>query len=225
MAKDGLIATSYSKWLEHPITIDETIKQFIEFFVIRTPSFKLSHRERNLYSYYRCTTPDDYVQLWNSLCLGIEDKCCKEKYGQLKTELLAHKWLCFDDIPTDIEEAIYMVVGKYSEDELYKAFFSSLPAIQSKGKKKEEIETEANRKHSIAYVNTLFRHIRNSFAHGCFALIENDNDTFFIFQDEDRDHRMSARIVVTERRLESWIELLNKQHGVVTEAINETEAV
>lgn len=226
MARYGLDAHSYSKWISNDIVIDELTKRFFEFYVLGTPSFGISQKGRDLYSYYHYTKVEEYEALWNFLCKDINDCYCAETYEKLKDHLTNHSWLGFSEMPTDIAEAICIYVGdKYATDELYNAFFSALPSTDVKGKKNEERKKEADTRKRIAYANKLFRHIRNSFAHGRFALFENEEDTYYLLQDSNQNDEVSARIIVSATRLIQWIDTLTARHESVTQRISIEEAV
>lgn len=214
MAKDGLKAAEYSGWIDNNISIDERIQTIIENFVIGTPAEGLSHKGRSLYSYYYWQTEADYSKLYCELTSELSDVIFADTYDQLKDKLGSHSWLGFKAFPTDVTEAIYLYVGKYNEDDLYKTHFSHLPKIDPKGLTNEQRKSKAESRELIARVDKIFYHLRNSIAHGSYGIWEGE-ETFFIFQDESKDHFISARMVLKEERLLKWIEILQSRHAMI----------
>ena len=213
---NGLLASAYSDWINADISIDSNTKQYIEFFVMGTPSLGLSWKGRELYSFYFYENPEEYVALWDKLCEGIEDYLCAKTYDELWEKLKKHEWLCFSDMPTDVAEAIYIYVGDYKNDKLHKEYFSE-SKVDSKGKENKKRSEEAKEYTRIACVNKLFYHVRNSFAHGCYALFEDEMERYYIFQDVkpgEREKTISARIVVSEARIKKWIKILENNRAV-----------
>ena len=226
MASNGLHSDEYCEWIDSNISIDERIQNIIENFVIGTPAEGLSHKGRSLYSYYHLQSEHDYSHLYYEMIADLSDTFFAETYDQLKEKLESHSWLGFKSFPTDVTEAIYVYVGKYSDDDLYKAYFSHLPKIESKGLTNEQRKSMAEPREMIARVDKIFYHLRNSIAHGSYGIWEGE-ETFFIFQDESKNHSISARIILTEKRLLKWIELLQNRSTMVVkdDCIENEEAV
>ena len=60
-----------------------------------------------------------------------------------------------------------------------------------------------------ARMECLFRHIRNSFAHNCTYLFENDN---ILLEDKDDKGKISARMLIPKRALLEWIPIIKKEN-------------
>lgn len=54
-------------------------------------------------------------------------------------------------------------------------------------------------------VDSLFRHIRNSFAHGSFQTKIVQGASYLVLQDGNTKGKMSSRMVLKTERLETWI--------------------
>lgn len=59
-------------------------------------------------------------------------------------------------------------------------------------------------------LNSLFYHIRNSFAHGRFDIIKTKTDNIFVMEDVNKKY-ISARMVLKESTLLNWIDII--EHG------------
>ncbi len=223
MAKDGLPAAEYSEWIDEDISVDNKIKEIIEEFVVGTPAQGLSRKGRNLHDYYHIESEMEYKLLYDEMIAGVNDVFCAETYATLAKELKNHSWLGFSSFPQEVEEAIYIYVGNYKNDELYKAHFSHLTPITSKNSTNDERHAQAEPREIIARVNKIFYHLRNSIAHGSYGIFEGE-ETFLIFQDESKEHFVSARMILKEERLFQWIKLLETKHAEYDEnnhAVNE----
>ena len=211
--KDGMQASAYAEWLDKGgYRVDPFTMKLIENFVIGTPSSGLSAKGRDLYSDYGLTQPKMYKQLWDKLITGIdtdEIRVCDTR-KKVKESIIASKVLAFNKIPSILLESVCIwTSSKYQDDAFYKVHFSSLPRNESKGKPKDDVHHESEERWSVVYVNQLFRHIRNSLAHGRFLRLSNEHHDFYILEDE-KDDEITARIIITCDRLNYWIDLLNK---------------
>ena len=215
MAKKGLKTDKYNAWIDRNIEIDDELKTIIQEYVLGTPSFGISRKGRDLYSYYGYKTISDYELLFDELVDGIkkENLFFASTYEDLGQKIASHSWLCFMDFPSDVEEAIFIYAGEDKYDKLYKEYFIGMPPVESKGKRNEARSSEKEQRMKIVYVNKIFYHIRNSLAHGGIGVFEDQEDTYFLFQDEDNDGFLSARLVLEGKRLHKWIELLESRRN------------
>lgn len=222
MTNDGMLAKNYSAWIDLDITLDPTTKLLVENYVIGSPAFGLSQKGRDLYTYYHFQNQKEYLQLWEDMCKDLPDCYCADNYGDLKNKLTDHEWLSFNQMPTDVTEAIYIYVGTHTDDKLFKEHFSAL-TVKSNGKNNNMRQQAANDCKRIAYVDKLLSHIRNSFAHGQYSILENESDAYYILQDVSKNGCISARMVLTATRLKSWIDLFEqkRQNYITTQNIQE----
>lgn len=211
----GLKAENHSRWISNGISIDDGLRIIIEQFLVGTPSCDLSRIGRDLFSYYQYKHVDDYVALWNVLVGNISDVVLYPNYQELGEGLTNHKWLGFVDLPERISEAVHLYICEYKSDKLYRSHFIDLPAVKNKGATNEERQKAAEPKRNILYVNQLFFHLRNSLAHGCFSILKQDNQQYYVFQDENQNHIMSARMVLSNFTLTRWITLLRDRENIV----------
>lgn len=56
--------------------------------------------------------------------------------------------------------------------------------------------------------NCIFYHLRNCLAHGRFCIREKDGDWTFIFEDVEKNSKVSARMILKKSTLLRWIEII-----------------
>lgn len=220
MAKNGLEATTYRGWIDANIEIDEDLKILMSEYVIGTPAYGLSKKERGLYNYYRYDNLSDYILLQKDLLEGIAFNYF-ETYEKLKDALLLDDDINFSSkLPEQLIETIYIYIGDTYNSKFYKAYFKSEDS--QKGKKKSEISEVSEQKKVAVAIDKLFYHMRNSLAHGCFALVQQDK-RFIVLQDETEDPFVSARIVLSVDRVKKWIKYLVERRKKLEEENNGQE--
>lgn len=210
----GLQAEGHSRWIDRGIAVDDDTKILVEEFLVGTPSCDLSRKGRDLFGFYKYTQVEDYMTLWNALVERVSDTALFKKYQDLGESLLSHDWLGFTNLPKRISEAIYLYISDNERDKLYRRYFSDLPPVENKASNKDR-KRAAEQKKTIVQVNQLFYHLRNSLAHGCFSKLKQDNEVFYVFQDENKDHFISARMVLSRSTLMKWIALLKDRKGSI----------
>lgn len=213
---NGMQAKDYSDWIDSNIEMNTAEKKLMESYVLGSPSSGLSWKGRSLYSYYCFQDFKDYTVLWGKMREGIADCVCVKTYVQLEEKIREHPWLTFNERPSDITETIYMYVGDYKQDQLFKEHFSDR-IVKNSGKTNAERKNEADKNKKIAYVDRMLGHVRNSFAHGCYASLNQNNEIYYILQDVTKDGIISARIIVTLSRLRNWIEILEQKRRAYIE--------
>lgn len=202
MANNGLKADNYSGWIDKSITIDKELNRIISNYVIGTPGFDCSSKGRDLYSFYGIQTGEGFKQLLSELLNGHEVIHC-EDYESVRLALLSDPRKCFsNELPQNVEEWLCYYIEKPSEGKFYQAL---LPELQGQG----DSTWSAEDKKAIVKVEMLFRHIRNSFAHGLFTFVSKKNERFYILQDENKQHYISARMIIKHSTLKRWTEILD----------------
>ena len=205
--RQGLDATNYRGWIDENIVIDKKLSPILSAFLIGTPAYDVSKKGRDFVSFYKYSNASDYKQLLQDLTKGIDFQCF-DTYLALKGGLLAEKIMSFEsNIPDDLKEIIFMYCTAYKDDNLYKTFFKDTDKAIASDEKKV-----------IVKINQLFKHLRNAFAHGSFAVVNRKNDTFYILQDEAWGD-ISARMILKESTLLSWIDYLENRRRDVREAL------
>lgn len=60
------------------------------------------------------------------------------------------------------------------------------------------------KKQKYGQVDSLLHHIRNSFAHGRIAFCKNNNITYIIMEDINKNNNVSARMILSKTTLLRW---------------------
>lgn len=215
MAKNGLDATSYRGWISSDIAIDEFTNLLFSEFVIGTPAFGLSQKGRDLYNYYEFRSTADYDKLKFDL-IGSIPFSSFDTYEKLKDGILIDIDMNFaNQPPTILSEKIYIYAGSVSDNKFYKRYFST--TVSTKGKNKETRQSEAITRKNTIEVEKLFYHLRNGLAHGCFSVCKQDEEVYYVIQDESNDGIISARMVLKANTLQSWIDYLKARKESISE--------
>ena len=204
---DGLKIDDYLLWIDETIEFDEFMKTIYSELVIGTPAYGVSKKGRNLIDYYGFKNMNDYPKLFNDLFGYISDFKSFDTLEKLKNGLLKHALLSFKkDIPSNLQECVYMHTGKPTENKFYKEYVEK--QIINIGSTTREVEI----KRKISDIDKFFSHIRNCFAHGSYAVVEENNNTFFILQDDNKNY-ISARMILKKSTIENIIKYLNKRRA------------
>ena len=204
MVKNGLESDNYCGWIDKGITIDNKLNYIISNFVIGTPAFDCSSKGRDLYSFYGIKTGAEF-QRFSSELLGAHEVITCEDYNSLKQAVMSDPKKNFsDNLPQTVKEWFCFFTGKPTDGKLYKA-------INKQQNGNQALPTwTADDKKAVVKVEMLFRHIRNSFAHGRFTYIEKNKERYYILQDEN-NNCISARMIVKQSTLKKWIEILDEK--------------
>lgn len=212
----GMSASGNDGWINKKcFSIDGFIRDLFEAFVVGTPAYGLSAKGRDLFVQFDMTTPYEFKKMWDGLRAGIIECFTGTTRKEVKDQIKGSAVLNFNHAPTVLSEAMAIFIGnKYQDDELYKAYFTSATACSTKGKSKQEIQKDSEEKWSVAYVDKLFRHIRNSLAHGRFLVLNNEEGQEFIIFEDVFQNEITARILITRSRVEKWMKLFEIQEGI-----------
>ena len=214
MATDGLKADSYREWITKSIEIDDFTNILFSNFVVGTPAFGTSKKERNLYDHYGFINEMDYDKLYHDLFDGVAEFHSVPKYSDLKDKILHHAWLNFVTMPETVSECCYFYSCDKGNDKLYKAKFINK---STKGMKQEEKSNLSKAKEKLVVINQFFSHIRNGFAHGCFSIKMQKEECYYIIQDESPNGFISARIVLLKTTFEKIINYLDEREKQLIE--------
>lgn len=122
--------------------------------------------------------------------------------------------MCFSSTaPERLVEKIYIYTGRVSDSKFYKEQYKT--AASTNGKSSMEIQSEKKAKETAVAMDKLFSHIRNSFAHGCFSVVDYRNERYYILQDESNDY-ISARMILKKDTLQSWIACLHDRKAEIS---------
>lgn len=214
MKNNGLKADGYSKWIPPEIN-EENILWILNEYVIKTPSYGTSKKSRDLFNFYGYTDAQEYKNLYDELLknMDTDNVAFCNSYEDLKNSILNHPIMCFlDATPIPTAEVVLCYAGSNSEDKLFKNCFPELK-VDAKGKKNLERQSEAEFNRNIVYIDKLFAHIRNAFAHGSFADVVYNGETYFFLQDENNNGYISARMLLKETTLKEWLCVLERHRS------------
>lgn len=198
----GLNPEDYRSWIDSEIELDDDLKCIFENFVIGTPACGLSKKARTLFDYYEYRSLSEYSELKNKFLHDIEDLCFSDTFEKLKDAMLCHDFIGFKTIPSDFAEVVFIYIGDFHNNS--NKLKSKFSAEEYEGLNRFEI---AQIKRDALSVDKLFAHIRNSLAHGSFAVIDK-KERYIFFQDES-PNGISARMVLKVSTLKQWIKILD----------------
>ena len=185
-------------WLPEDTYRDKTFGLLIRELLIRTPALDTSFRSDGFVERFHLKNVSDALTLYAYLTDGVEVAKAFDSAGDLAEDLKDRHWdgddFWQDDefiamvIPSDTKKGVSAAVGRLPQNTaLY----------------------EEKRKVTIKYFNlddAIFKHIRNSLAHGLFGKFETPKGAVvYAFQDSNTNHAVSARMVLSEERLKDWI--------------------
>lgn len=136
----------------------------------------------------------DVYALWGENCFKRGDK------EQLKAKLSEFKVKGIDDNTGGIASNSYDLKKRVEEFQLFVLKENMLDNMN----KEERVVLVIRKKNQYL---SLFRHLRNSIAHGSFLIIEDDYQDYFIFQDVDRK-KVTARGIISLKILAEWKKII-----------------
>lgn len=117
---------------------------------------------------------------------------------------LSEDGLAGDDFTNQDQEFAYFVFSGHSA---IAKRVKELPefrkgAVRKTGSKRQN-------KSEFYRLDSLFRHLRNSLAHGQFSKVDNDGESFWAFQDSNAKGLVTSRWLLRETTLSKWAQLVN----------------
>jgi hypothetical protein len=189
--KSGYIKTNAEKsawcdsiWRENDSTLLDKYNDILRFYLIYYPS----KEERTLSKQFT-----DIYSLWG-------DNCFSNNKEQLKAKLSMYKVKGIMDKTGGIANSADDMKHRIENFDLLMLRKNELASI-SKENRIVLVDTEENQ-----YLS-LFRHLRNSIAHGTFLIYKHDFVDCFIFQDSLRKN-VTARGIVDMSTLEKWRDII-----------------
>lgn len=204
MSNNGLKAEAYSKWIDKSITLDKKLNHIISEYVIGSPAYNVSAKGRSLYHYFGMQSGVDYIILFSELFGNLEVVPCDD-YDCVKQAIVSDSKKSFSNTPPQsIGEWFCYYIEDPSRGKLYQSI------IQEQSSSSDPPTWSPDEKKAVVKIEMLFRHIRNSFAHGRFTYVEKRKERYYILQDE-HNNLISARMMVKQSTLEKWMEALNER--------------
>lgn len=200
------------EWIENNIMSLEGIPRFIfDEFLINTPALEVSARSTGFIDRFRIKDSDDAEVLFRELTEGIEVFTSSKllfasssdeieriliENGLLDGEFWKKGEFIIFTIPSETKRQVKALVEELSHSN-----------VGLKDQKQKLIQNKLQR------VDALFRHIRNSLAHGAFQVVAVDGVDMMILQDGSSSQairQISSRMVVSMNRLANWRTLFRR---------------
>lgn len=174
----------------------------IREFVLRTPAIDVSCRSEGFIARFRLKDSADAEVLFDHLLDGVDYYPGKGECASSAEEvekILEHNQLKTGEFWSRSEFAVF-TVSSFTKRQVSSVVDSMLEEnIGLKDQKRKLV------KKKFQLVDSLFRHIRNSLAHGSFQVKECDSRKVLILQDSNENGEVSSRMVLNVSRLLSWI--------------------
>lgn len=192
------------QWLEQADRPFESIPiQVIEELLIKSPALDVSARSQGFINRFHIKNSLDAEALFEHLTEGVdvlkpEGSRCASSADEVETLLRSSN--LFNGPFWNNGEFLLFTVSSETKTQV-KRFVDEIDSSNSRlGKQKAELV-----KIKFQMVDSLFRHIRNSFAHGSFQTKIVQGTPHLVLQDGNTKGKMSARMVLKTERLEAWI--------------------
>ncbi len=204
MGNENLNGHENIEWLDSAETCDTEFGHFlIRSFLLLSPAIGTSVRSRGWVERFRIQDGTDADLLFNAILMPGVAHCETRRYGYADNAVELKRYL---------EKNNYLH-GKFWERGEFAAFLnhatsnervSALIGAQLEHNNKYRSSKGKYLHGCYSQVDSLFRHMRNALAHGCYQIKNLSNGKrACIFQDT-HNGKMTARIVLTEERLRRW---------------------
>lgn len=174
----------YSIWRENSENIIEKYNDMLRFYLLNCPS-KAENSPSKQFT--------DLYLLWGK-------KCFSRSKNQLRAKLLDINVKGIDDKTGGVANSAKDMKHRAKDYDLSELNISNLASI-NKESRIIMVDTEQNQ------FLSLFRHLRNSIAHGSFLIYTQGDIDYYIFQDSYKEH-ITARGIVDIKILENWKDII-----------------
>lgn len=207
MSNAGALAKDHVEWLDgFSGNLDETDCLFIQELLVRTPAVNVSYLSEGFVERYSVFSLDGAVALRELLTDGV-DICNNVSSAESLKGVLTTNDLLLNEF-WNRGEFIVMTINtpEKVEEKLTESIRKSKAGLADR--------RISSIKKEFRWLDSLFRHLRNSMAHGQFRRVEANFGAAYIFQDANADKNISARIVLSEKRLRQWVTELRRLEKV-----------
>lgn len=200
----SLVHRDNLQWLEQcNKPLSDIPIQIIEELLVKSPALETTVQSDGFISRFSVADSDDAEVLFQYLLNGVAFYASDTKrYASSADEverLLSDHGLVAGDFWQSGEFAVYTVPSKAITQVNHAVEQLCASNTSLKEQKKTLI------KDKYLQVDALFRHIRNSFAHGAFQIKTVDGEKYLILQGCNTNGYVSSRMVLKTSRFESWI--------------------
>ena len=180
--------------------------ELIAEFLIGTPALGVSAQSQGFADRYGIKTSDDAEALFNELMKGVENKVAGDAAELAKmltssNRLSGEFWTLGEFAFFSIGNPSTVAANNFAD-----AVVNSNSAIADQ--KKQLV------KNKISKLDALFRHLRNSLAHGSFNSFAANGSRIYVFQDANTKGDISARICISESNLRRAITTLRRCEAI-----------
>lgn len=193
------------EWLDSLDTVETDLGQFILFeFLLFSPALEVSARSKGWISRFGVHDSDDAEVLFDELTKNVRVLRSEKKRYASNVDDLEHLLRAESLLDGDFwrhESFVVYTVPNEAKTQVKNAITAAIDGnSQLKDRKRRLIQDK------YLQVDALFRHIRNSIAHGAFQIKEVDGSKrVCIFQDASFSGDLSARLVIKEETLREWV--------------------
>lgn len=199
-------------WLNSdPSSLRDVPRYVIDELLIGSPALEVSVRSEGFINRFNLKDSDDAETLFEELTEGLrvltssnrryatnadEVESLLNSNGLMNGKFWTRGEFVVYTIPNDTKQQVKTLVSKLSENN-----------VGLKNQKQKLIQDK------FQCLDALFRHIRNSLAHGSFQMMEVQGAKVMIFQDGNQSssfRQISSRMVISEDRLSKWRTLFRR---------------
>lgn len=195
-------------YLEWVTPLNESDSEFIHFlikeYLINSPALEVSARSKGWITRFGIKDSDDAEILFDSLTdklrvFASDKQRCASSSAEVEKLLRANR--CLDGPFWNEKPFIVYTIPNDAKSQVAAAISSSIEGNSALKESKKKLV-----KAKYQQADALFRHIRNALAHGCFQpKLVDSRHRVCIFQDASITGELSARMVISEEVLRSWI--------------------
>ena len=200
------------EWIENGIgSLNNTPRYVIDELLICTPALDVSARSAGLIDRFRIKDSDDAEVLFGELTEGVNiftsSKLLFASSSDEVERILIENELLNGEFWRNGEFVVYTIPSETKRQVKTLVEELSQSNVGLKEQKQKLIQNKFQR------VDALFRHIRNSLAHGAFQVVEVEGVDMMILQDGNSSQairQISSRMVISMDRLANWRTLFRR---------------
>lgn len=185
-------------WLPMDVKEDKTLQLLIQEFLIKTPALETSFRSKGFVERFHLHGVADALTLYEYLTKDLEFVWERDSAGTLAEKIKEKGWDA-DDF-WDKGELMAVLIPSATKKDVG-MIVDGLPKATALVEERREVT-----KKYFNIDDAIFKHIRNSLAHGLFGVFDDSQGMrIYAFQDSNSNNDVSARIVLSEKRLRDWV--------------------
>lgn len=198
----ALSATARTDWANAHLDSDKHKLNLYDNFILRCPIPGVSHSGSPTLAMSRTDEQLSIMEI-GEITAGIKQEYFFSSFElrQVAKWLIEHKY-DNNKVPTGATEFICMSI---TPERMLKRCYKLFPDIDAKDLR----ASERNRYKNLLCLDALYRHIRNSLAHGLYKEVRRKSPDgkrrpYLFFQDNNSSHQITARMFLSYERLDRW---------------------